>query len=196
MVEGDAEALERVAEWLSPLMATWARLHLGAAGREGLWAEDLVQETWLAVLPELPRLRPVPGARERFTPALLGLVKRILRNKLVDARRRELRRRVQSLPPSDRSGPLPPDHRSGPVTRALRSERRRSVQDALERLGARERELFVRRIFEDAGLEELANDYGMTRDAVVKARQRTRARLARYLSKELLDVLEDWDAER
>ncbi len=172
-------------------MVTWARLHLGARVRDGLCAEDLVQETWVAILPELPRLRPVPGERERFTPALLGLAKRILRNKLVDARRRELRRRVQSLPPSDRSGPLPADDRSGPVTRALRSERRRSVQDALDRLGTRERELFVRRIFEGAGLEELANDYGMTRDAVIKARQRTRARLARYLTAELLDVLVD-----
>ena len=84
------------------------------------------------MLPELGGLRPHPRAGERMTPALIGLVERILRNRVIG-----VRRQVQGLPADGSSG-SPVALSSGPFSKALRSERRRVVQDALDRLTARE----------------------------------------------------------
>jgi RNA polymerase sigma factor (sigma-70 family) len=189
VVAGDPVALDWVVEWMSPLMLTWARLQIRPGAGAGVEPEDLVQDVWLRVLPELGGLRPHPQAGQRMTPALIGLVKRILRNRVIDVRRQATRRQVQGLPADGSSG-SPVALSSGPFSKALRSERRRLVQDALDRLTARERALYVRRLFEDASLDELAAEFGMNRDAVVKARQRVRQKLGALLAPQILDDLE------
>jgi RNA polymerase sigma factor (sigma-70 family) len=189
-VAGEPGALEGLVEWLGPLMASWVR----ARAPEGELAEgepeDLVQEVWLRVLPLLHELRPHPSEPGRLTPALLATVKRVLRNHLIDLRRRAARRRMQALP-TDSSSRVPREASGrGPFSEALRRERGRLVLDALERVGPRDRELYVRRIFEEASLDELAAEFGMSRAAVIKARQRARHVLAEVLAPQVLDELE------
>jgi RNA polymerase sigma factor (sigma-70 family) len=190
VVDGDPAALDWVVEWMSPLMLTWARLQLRPGGGWSLEPEDLVQDVWVRVLPELGTLRPHPEAGERLTPALVGLVKRILRNRVIDVRRQATRRQVFGLPAGSSSGPQAETPSSGPFSKALRSERRQLVQAALDRLTARERALYVKRLFEAASLDELAAEFGMSKDAVIKARQRVRQKLSALLALQILDDLE------
>lgn len=187
VVDGDERSLAWLVEWLSPLMLSWARAHAGAGGVTT--AEDLVQDVWVRVLPELQQLRPHP-ANGRWTPALLGVVRRTLRNRVIDVRRSAIRRRLATpdgAPPADW---LRDDSSSGPVSKALRSERRQLLQEALDRLTDRERALYVDRIFDEASIDELAAQFGMTPTAVIKARQRVRQRLSACLAPRLLDELD------
>lgn len=188
VVDGDEGSLEWLVEWLSPLMLSWARTHAGAGA--ATTAEDLVQDVWARVLPELRQLRPHP-ASGRWTPALLGLVRRTLRNRVIDVRRSAIRRRLTAAPDGAPPAEWPrADSSSGPVSKALRSERRQLLQEALDRLTDRERALYVDRIFDEASIDELAAQFGMTPAAVIKARQRVRQRLSACLAPRLLDELD------
>lgn len=189
-VAGEEAALTWLVDWLSPLMLAWAKLQLRPGMQSQLTAEDLVQDVWIRILPELRRLAPHPTIG-RWTPGLFGLVKRILRNRVIDVRRQATRCRLQY-----RSGDAMPamslhaDSSSGPISKVLRGERQRLVQTALDRLTHRERALYVKRLFEDASIDELAREFSMTSVAVIKARQRVRQRLTGILAPEVLDQLE------
>lgn len=189
MVGGDGAALAWVVEWLSPIMASWARTQMRNGDGWSMTADDVVQDVWLRILPEIGRLQPHPQAAGRLTPALFAVVKRVLRNRVIDLRRSLVRRRLVGADPADAAdaavSPL-----SGPVSRLLRAERARLVEAALQRLSERERALFVRRVFEESSIDELALEFGMTREAVLKARQRVRQRLLAVLGPQLLADLE------
>lgn len=188
IVRGDPIALAAIVEWLTPLMAAWTESGLGPIGA---WvdAEDVVQDVWVRVLPRLTALKPHPPDGTRYTPALLALLRRTLRNRVIDLRRQATRRRLAALSEEGEGADIETAS-SGPIGKLMRSERRQQVQVALGELTERDRSLYVRRVFERASLEELAAEFGMTRDAVIKSRQRTRKKLEAYLAPRLLDDLE------
>lgn len=187
--DGDDRALEQLVEHVTPLMAAWAASRLRSERRVDTTCEDLLQEVWLRILPLLPDLRPHPSTPGRWTPALLSLASSILRNVVVDARRRAIRSRLIGDSDREEVGQRAAST-SGPVTRAIRSERRGRVQLALERLTERERALFLGRLFDGATIEELAEEHGLSYHAVVKSRQRARRRLEGILAAELLDAFD------
>lgn len=194
VIDGDTRALDSLVDWLGPLMASWARWQLrNAASQLQLTAEDLVQDIWLRMLPKLADLRPHPDSR-RWTPALLAVVRRALRNRVIDARREAARRALDTCaadrPADDISADDIPAGNSGPFSRAVRSERRQVLETALEQLNERDRALYVRRIFERTSIGELAAEFGLSEDGVLKARQRARQRLSHHLAPRLLDMLE------
>jgi RNA polymerase sigma factor (sigma-70 family) len=190
VVDGDTKARDWIVEWLGPLMQAWARGQVQPGVRWSISPEDLVQDVWLRVLPMLGHLVPHPQA-ERMTPALLGLIKRVLRNRVADVRRQATRRQLRIASQECGLADLMPEARSsGPLSKAIRSERERMLQEALDGLTARERALYLGRIFEESSIEELAVEHAMTPPAVVKARQRTRHRLRQILESRLLDGLE------
>lgn len=190
VVGGDQAALEWIVTWLSPWMLAWANLQVRPGQGFPITAEDLVQDVWMRILPELQRLTPHP-TKDRWTPALLGVVKRTLRNRVIDVRRNATRSHIQQGGfDSDHLAPQRVDSSSGPISKLLRGERQRQVQAALDQLTHRERALYVKRLFEDATIEELAQEFGMTHAAVVKARQRVRQRLTGFLAPQLLDELD------
>lgn len=188
VIRGDNQALEWLVEWLSPLMITWARSQLNAFSRAIADPEDLVQDVWIKILPRLGKLQPHPQTG-RWTPAVLGLVKTTLVHRIIDIRRTAARQRMLNGAPDQPHSPAA-NSSSGPCARALRSERRRQVQRALDGLGERERQLYVKRLFEGTSIPELAAEFRMTGEAVIKARQRARKRLEGLLAPQLLDALE------
>lgn len=188
--DGDEASIARLVEELSPILVSWAQAHLRPASLPGAIVdpEDLVQEVWLKALPRISTLQPHPNAPSRLTPALLALLGTILRSRVTDLRRQAARRRVHGgMPlPSEE----PPTASSGPFTKALRSERRRLVEDALATLSERERRIYIDRLLGGMSLAELAAEHGMSTDAMTKARQRVRVKLAKVLGPQLVDDLE------
>ena len=189
---GDEAAREWLADWLGPLMTAWAGYQLRRGRVPGVHADDLVQDVWIRLLPELATLRPRADVPDRMTPAVLALARRILVNRVVDLRRQASRRRLERL---ESSGPTRPETPvapvTGPLTKQLRSERRRALEHALDLLAPRDRELYLRRIFEQTPIDRLAAEFGISPAGVIKARQRARVSLARHLSQRLLDDIED-----
>ena len=104
-IAGSPEAREWLADWLGPLMVSWTDYQLRRGRVVEVQPEDVVQDVWLRLLPELPSLRPLDSTRPgRFTPALLALARRILNNRIIDLRRAAARRRVQRLHGSTSDG--------------------------------------------------------------------------------------------
>lgn len=69
---------------------------LARAGRNRVWAEDVVQETWLIAAKDLHRFAPERGS---FFSWLCGIAENQLRN----TRRRESRRRTVEFPEGEKS---------------------------------------------------------------------------------------------
>lgn len=197
-IGGDEAALACLIDTFSPWMLAWSRLYLRDNVRLPMEPEDLVQDVWMRLLPELQKLQPHPESG-RWTAAMMGVMKTTLRNRVIDVRRAALRSKLHlwSKPVNDgehsASGPSVADSSSGPVAKLLRSERQLAVRAALEQLTPRERDIYVKRIFEDATIDELASEFGMSPDAVIKARQRVRHRLEGILSSWILDQLDKSD---
>ncbi|MFK7741973.1 MAG: RNA polymerase sigma factor [Planctomycetota bacterium] len=187
-VAGDRAALEELADWLHPLMATWAHWQLRNATHFASSAEDLVQDVWLQMLPKLTSLRAHPRSR-RMTPALLAVMRRALRNRVIDVRRAAARRAMGTLHDGDDNAELAASN-TGPLTQAVRTERRLVIERALARLSVRDRVLYTKRIFEGTSLQELADEFQLSIDGVLKARQRARRLLAKTGGSELLALLE------
>ncbi|MCA8950942.1 MAG: sigma-70 family RNA polymerase sigma factor [Planctomycetes bacterium] len=183
---GSRPALERVIDWLSPLMLSWARLQAGPHAGWPVSPEDVVQDVWLRTLPKLPHLAPHAASGGRLTPALLGVVRHVLRHRVIDLRRAATRNRLQSLQDTSRSEPGFAAKSSGPLAKAERSERFRLVQAALDKLTCKERALYVKRLFEELSIDELCAEFDMNREAVVKARQRVRHKLKAFLAPHFL----------
>ncbi|MCA8950157.1 MAG: sigma-70 family RNA polymerase sigma factor [Planctomycetes bacterium] len=188
--DGCPAALEQLIDWLSPMLLSWARLQAGSGAPWPLAPEDVVQDVWIQVLRKLGSLAP-HGDTGRMTPALLGIARRILRDRVIDIRRSATRHRlVLTLHPTGESEAALAAAGSGPITRATRSERRQLVEAALDRLTQKERALYVRRLIEGLSIDELGAEYGMSADAVIKARQRVRQKLAVFLAPQVLEDLE------
>ena len=190
-VAGDPAALDWLVGWLSPLMVSWARSQTRGEVVWALTPEDLVQDTWVRVLPKLGELQPHAASGRRMTPALIGIVSRTLRNRVIDVRRAATRRRLFPLPNDTALGIQAVASSSGPFTKAVHSERSRLLEQALQHLTDKQRGIYLERLFEGSSINELAAAYEMSPAAVIKARQRVRHRLEGILAPNILDDLDD-----
>ncbi len=183
---GNSADMQMLVEQLTPLMTTWANLHLNGSGLRQSDPEDVVQDVWVRILPRLQDIDPHPQ-NGRISSGLLAVLKKTLLHRTIDIWRAALRENVTTL----QSDPQLSTLSSGPLGKSVRSDHMRLVHAALDELSDRDRALYVRRIFEDLSLRELCDEYDMTRDAVIKARQRVRQRLEAVLGKTVLADLED-----
>lgn len=190
-VNGSREDLSWVVEQLSPLMVSWAQMQIGSGTGLPLDAEDVVHDVWVRALPSMAGLHAHPEDG-RMSSGLLALLRTTLLHRIVDIRRQEIARRTRTLSATGVDVNERPTSSSGPDQKAVRSEHHRHVLEALDEIPRRDRELYVRKIFEDLKLDELAGEYRMTRDAVIKVRQRVRKRLEGLLTS---TVLEDLDSD-
>ena len=125
-----------------------------------------------------------------MSSGLLALLRTALLHRIVDIKRQEITRRTRAISSMGLDATERPTSSSGPVQKAVRSDHHQHVLEALAEIPQRDRELYVRKIFEDMKLSELAAEYGMSRDAVIKVRQRVRKRLEGLLTSTLLEDLE------
>ncbi len=187
---GSPDDLSWVIEQLSPLMVTWAQMQLGTRSGLPFDPEDIVHDVWVRTLPALGELHPHPDDG-RMSSGLLALLRTALLHRIVDLKRQEITRRTRSLSATQFDLADRPASSSGPVQRAVRSDHHQHVLAALSEIPPRDRELYVRKIFEGMRLRELMEEYGMSRPADNEVRQRVRKRLEGMLTSTLLDDLED-----
>jgi RNA polymerase sigma-70 factor (ECF subfamily) len=158
---GDADAYRRVLEELTPVVRALARRSLARLGAGQEEAEDVVQETLLAL--HLKR-----HTWDEARP-LLPWVRAIAHNKLVDALRRRGRHAHASI---DEVGDALAFDAEPATIDGLESER------ALGRLKSRARDIVVAISVEGASAREVANRLGMTEGAVRVALHRALKSLA------------------
>jgi RNA polymerase sigma-70 factor (ECF subfamily) len=183
---GDGESVEWLVERFTPLLLEQARFRLGARLAGRIAPEDVVQEVWAIVLPELARIEPRGG---RSTPVLVSyLATTVLRhvNNL-------LRRRMASEVAGAESGAFERlDARTrGPLTRAMGAEAGTRVRAAIDALEPRARELVVLRAIEQRSNEEAAERLGLVPNTAAQAYRRALEVLRARLGPSVFDELED-----
>jgi RNA polymerase sigma-70 factor, ECF subfamily len=164
---GDGEAQSALLTLIRPGVVRYCRARLGRVGGAYDMADDVAQETCLAVLSALPRFR---DQGRPFTAFVFG----IAAHKVADAQRAAVRGRavttVETLP--DRPDPSP-----GPEQQALASDLARRLSTLLGHLSDSQRELVVLRIAVGLTAEEVGGVLGMTAAAVRVAQSRALQRL-------------------
>ena len=172
-VEGDPRAIERVLASIRPLVVRYCRARVGRQERNFASADDVAQEVCLAVLTALP------GYRDQGRP-FLAFVYGIAAHKVADAHRAAGRNR--SEPVAD--VPDGPEKDAGPEQRALRQELTAQMNDLLQVLPDKQREIVLLRVVVGLSAEETAEAVGSTPGAVRVAQHRALARLRKTLSAE------------
>jgi RNA polymerase sigma-70 factor (ECF subfamily) len=172
-VEGEPRAIERVLASVRPLVVRYCRARVGRQERNFASADDVAQEVCLAVLTALP------GYRDQGRP-FLAFVYGIAAHKVADAHRAAGRNR--SEPVAD--VPDGPETEAGPEQRALRGELTRQMNDLLQVLPDKQREIVLLRVVVGLSAEETAEAVGSTPGAVRVAQHRALARLRKTLSAE------------
>lgn len=170
-IAGDA-ASPRWGEFVAlyrPGLAAWLSASFPALGPE---AEDLLQETFVAVAAKLPNYRHDPAAKGLFRSFLVG----ILRNKALHA----LRARARAAGALEAAAPelAAAAAAAGAGEDADREWRHAAYEVALRDLladpavAARTKRVFVRVAVEGGAPAEVAAEYGLARNAVDQIKSR------------------------
>jgi RNA polymerase sigma-70 factor (ECF subfamily) len=172
---GDRGAVEDVLSIIRPLVVRYCRARLGRLDRSSVSADDVAQEVCLAVLTALP------GYRVQGRP-FLAFVYGIASHKVIDAHRSATRNRAE--PVADL--PDAAEAADGPEQRALRVELSDELNQLLDTLPDKQREILVLRVVVGFSAEETAEAVGSTPGAVRVAQHRALARLRRSMPEEVV----------
>lgn len=182
--KGDPDAVHAVLQAIEPMVIRYCRARLGGRETSYLAADDVAQETCLAVLKALPSYHPEQGS-------FLYLV-RALAAKQVDAARPVIdRHRAAPVPelPQLRSSSSRPDAVAQSVVRPLDPGAR--MQHLVMHLPQLLQEIIVLRIVVGLSTAETAEALGMTEGAVRVAQHRAMTRLrVGVITEELPDMVE------
>ncbi|BBZ10311.1 sigma-70 family RNA polymerase sigma factor [Mycobacterium branderi] len=165
-VAGDRDALREVVETIRPIVVRYCRARVGTVERGGLSADDVAQEVCLAAITALPRYR------DRGRP-FLAFVYGIAAHKVADAHRaagRDLSYPAETLP-EQRSV------EAGPEEVAIEADSVVRMNELLEVLPDKQREILILRVVVGLSAEETATAVGTSAGAVRVAQHRALARL-------------------
>ncbi|GFG73027.1 sigma-70 family RNA polymerase sigma factor [Mycobacterium botniense] len=165
-VAGNRDALRQVLETIRPIVVRYCRARIGTAERSGVSADDVAQEVCLATITALPRYR------DQGRP-FLAFVYGIAAHKVADAHRaagRELAYPADCVPEALSADP-------GPEQLAIEADRITRMNELLDALPAKQREILILRIVVGLNAEETASVLGTTPGAVRVAQHRALARL-------------------
>lgn len=170
---GDAAAANTLTARYLPRLRSWATGRLPPHARDATDTEDLVQETLLA------SLRQLPTVQARDPGAWFAYLRQAVLNRIRDRIRRSKRRPVkQDLDDIMYEGP-------SPLERAVGTERAARYARALDKLKTHEQNAVVGRLELGLSYQELAGLLGKaTPDAARVAAARAIARLARLMRDE------------
>ncbi|MGD9619864.1 MAG: sigma-70 family RNA polymerase sigma factor [Mycolicibacterium sp.] len=165
-VNGDRDALREVLETIRPIIVRYCRARVGSTERSGLSADDVAQEVCLAAITALPRYK------DQGRP-FLAFVYGIAAHKVADAHRAAGRNRADPMDvvPERSSG------EAGPEQLAIDSEQSARMNELLQVLPEKQREILVLRVVVGMSAEETADAIGSTPGAVRVAQHRALARL-------------------
>ncbi|HYB36094.1 MAG TPA: sigma-70 family RNA polymerase sigma factor [Mycobacterium sp.] len=165
-VAGDRDALREVLETIRPIVVRYCRARVGSAERSGFSADDVAQEVCLAAIMALPRYQ------DQGRP-FLSFVYGIAAHKVADAHRavgRDLAYPADSVP----------EHLSaeaGPEQLAIEADSVTRMNELLEVLPAKQRDILILRVVVGLSAEETASAIGSSPGAVRVAQHRALARL-------------------
>ncbi|MBV9319660.1 MAG: sigma-70 family RNA polymerase sigma factor [Mycobacterium sp.] len=165
-VAGDRDALREVLETIRPIVVRYCRARVGTAERNGLSADDVAQEVCLAAITALPRYR------DQGRP-FLAFVYGIAAHKVADAHRaagRDLSYPADSVPDGRSLEP-------GPEQLAIAADSVARMNELLEILPDKQREILILRVVVGLSAEETAAAVSTTPGAVRVAQHRALARL-------------------
>ena len=148
---GDEDARERLVAKCRPLLRRWARGRLPKHARDLADTEDLVQDTLVNAMRNLPTFR---WEREG---ALYCFLRQVLKNRIIDEVRRANRRPIQQELDDDAAG-----RDRSPFDQLVDREKHERYEAALARLRPIDREAIVGRIELQLSYEELAAALGKT----------------------------------
>lgn len=167
---GDAHARERLLARYLPMLRRWAHGRLPLHARDLGDTDDLVQATLLRTLGQLDRFEYEGGG------CFLGYLRHVLLNVL----RNEIRRSGVHA-----GAPLPDeiadDAAASPLEATIGRERLRRYEAALAALPRRSQELLVMRIEFGLDYEDIADETGLSRDAIRMAIKRAVTELAKRM---------------
>jgi RNA polymerase sigma-70 factor (ECF subfamily) len=198
---GDETAFAQLVDSYGPTLLRLALAHVSSRAV----AEEVVQETWLAVLRGIDRFEGRSSLRTWITSILLNIARsrgeRERRTLPISflRRRREEGRSEPAVDPDrfqgrrdERPGwwAVPPDRWEEPDERLSRTEARAILLDAIKRLPARQREVIALRDISGWSAEETCNVLGVSetnqRVLLHRARAKVRAALEDYFQEEQL----------
>jgi RNA polymerase sigma-70 factor (ECF subfamily) len=185
---GDAAAAQALLTHCRPRLRRMVAMRLNPTIRARVDPSDVVQEVLAEAYQKLPmylQKRPVSFYPWLRQIAWQRLVK--LHRAHIGTTRRSVRREhAQALPISDQSAAELADKfaasETGPAQRAVRSELRQRVREALDRLADADRELLVMRYLEHLKLKEIAETLQITVPAAKMRHARALERLERELN--------------
>ena len=164
-VAGQREAGDRVLGYVRPLVVRYCRVRLLSQDPSHTLADEVAQETCLAVLTALSTYR------DQGRP-FLAFVYGIAAHKVADAHRAATRSGGKSSPAR-----AEPEVDASVEQRALRAEMTAQMAELLSTLPAKQREILVLRVVVGLSAEETAAAVGSTPGAVRVAQHRALARL-------------------
>jgi RNA polymerase sigma-70 factor (ECF subfamily) len=197
---GDEDAFKRLVDEHGPFLMRLALMHVPSRAI----AEEVVQDTWLAVLNGIDRFEGRSALRTWIASILLNTARtrgqrerRVLPFSFLGRRRREEGRDEPAVDP-DRfqsardSNPgawaRPPVEWASPEERLGTEEARRVLLEAIAELPARQREVIALRDISGWSAEETRNALGLSatnqRVLLHRARSKVRQALERYFSEE------------
>jgi RNA polymerase sigma factor (sigma-70 family) len=142
---GDSSAIDALFRRCLPVLTRWARGRLPAHARDLKETQDLVQETLIDALRNLPRFE------QRGDGALQAYLRQAVNNRIKDEIRR-VRRRPTAVALVDQHA----DPAASPLEQVVGLENVERYESALQRLRSADRELVVARLEMQCSYEELA----------------------------------------
>jgi RNA polymerase sigma-70 factor (ECF subfamily) len=146
---GDEEALDRLFERHIPLLKRWASGRLPRWARRVADTSDMVQETVIATLRNLPS----------FELRGDGALQAYLRSALINRVRNEMRRALRRPAPGELDSQLP-DYGTSPLEAAIGAQTLERYEAALTRLTEEDREAVVTRVEFGLSYAEVAEALG------------------------------------
>lgn len=169
---GDNAARERLLARYLPMLRRWAHGRLPRHARDLGDTDDLVQATVLRAL----------GQLNQFDYQGEGCFLGYLRHLLLNVMRNEIRRSGTRAGSTDLDETQPGSDSESPLETAIGQERLHRYESALSRMPRRSQELLVMRIEFGLDYEDIADETGMSRDAIRMAIKRAVSDLARKMS--------------
>ncbi len=183
---GDRPSLEWVVERFSPLLLAQARYRLGSQLAGRCEPEDVVNDVWIRVLPQLGGVAPREG---RLTPVvvrflsttLLRQVNNLMRKRAVGALGTEGAEQdpIQSLAEDAR----------GPMTEVVAREGQGLVLASIEALPESDREIVILRAIEQHSNQDVAELLGIAPNTAAQAYRRALQKLRDRLPGSVFDDL-------
>ena len=184
-VRGEHESLAWIAERFDPFLEAQVRMRLGTSGARHDLVRDVVNHVWLVFLQKAATLRSREG---HYAPVIAKFLSTVALHECNNAMRRLLRERARGDGAADdtsSAGQDPLDLQArdslGVVTRAVQGELHARIEDALESMGERQRELILLRLFEQRSNVEIADSLGLKANTVAVQYRRALEALRRVL---------------